>query len=267
MIPFIGTQEPIMNAPTLPLSGQVAVIAGGAGAIGFASAARLATAGARIVLLGRGDITDLRARAAELPAQSLGHGAVSAEIADSEQLRRAAALVLQNFGGADILVNSAGMTKAVPHHDLEALSDELIDEIFVANWRGPFATIRAFAPLLRASRNGLVVNISSIAGTTGNGSNVAYCAAKAGLDMMATSLGRALSPKIRVINVSPGVVDSDFVPGRDAAWNDKQASTTPLKRIGQPDDIAAAVEACATTLLFTTGSTIQVDGGRHLGPV
>lgn len=139
--------------------------------------------------------------------------------------------------------------------------------MFIANWRGPFSTIRAFAPLLRASGHGLVVNISSIAGSTGNGSNIAYCGAKAGLDMMAISLGRALSPHIRVINVSPGVVDSDFVPGRDTAWNDKQAATTPMKRIGQADDIAAAVEACATTLLFSTGTTIQVDGGRHLGPV
>jgi len=253
------------SSPSLPLAGQVAVIAGGAGAIGYASALRLARAGARIVLLGRGGIEALQAKAAELPGA--GHGALIADIADSEQLRSAAAAVQQQFGRADILVNSAGMTQPVPHNDLEKLSDELIDEIFVANWRGVFATIRAFAPLLRASGKGLVVNVSSIAGTTGIGSNVAYCAAKAGLDVMAVSLGRSLAPHIRVINVSPGVVDSDFVPGRDAAFNDKQASTTPLKRIGQPDDIAAAVEACATTLLFSTGTTIQVDGGRHLGTV
>lgn len=248
-----------------PLSGQVAVIAGGAGAIGYASAIRLARQGARVVLLGRSDIEAAQAKARQLPGS--GHGAVHADIGIGATLVKAAAVVLAEYGRADILVNSAGITRAVPHADLDALTDELIDEVFIANWRGPFSTIRAFAALLRASGNGLVVNISSIAGSTGNGSNVAYCAAKAGLDMMATSLGRALSPQIRVVNVSPGVVDSDFVPGRDAAFNDKQASTTPLKRIGQPDDIAAAVEACATTLLFSTGSTIQVDGGRHLGPV
>lgn len=247
------------------LSGKVAVIAGGAGAIGFASAVRLANAGARIALLARGDMAAADAKAAQLPGQ--GHRAIFAEISERTSLLDAAAQVAATFGRADILVNSAGMTRAVPHHDLEALTDELIDEVFVANWRGPFSTIRAFAGLLRASGNGLVVNISSIAGSTGNGSNVAYCAAKAGLDMMAISLGRALAPHIRVINVSPGVVDSDFVPGRDAAWNDKQAATTPLKRIGQADDIASAVEACATSLLFSTGTTIQVDGGRHLGPV
>ena len=95
--------------------------------------------------------------------------------------------------------------------------------------------------------------------------NASYCAAKAGMDIMAVSLGRALAPAIRVLNVSPGVVDTQFVPGRDQAWNAKQASTTPLKRIGTPDDIAAAVEACATTLVFSTGATIHVDGGRRLG--
>jgi 3-oxoacyl-[acyl-carrier protein] reductase len=247
------------------LNGKVAVIAGGVGAIGFASATRLARAGARIVLLARGDLAAAEAKAAQLPGQ--GHKAIFVEISQGSSLLEAADQVATLFGRADILVNAAGMTKAVPHHDLEALTDELIDEVFAANWRGPFSTIRAFSGLLRASGSGLVVNISSIAGTTGNGSNVAYCAAKAGLDIMAVSLGRALSPHIRVLNVSPGVVNSDFVPGRDAAWNDRQAATTPLKRIGEADDIAAAVEACATTLLFSTGTTIVVDGGRHLGPV
>ena len=246
------------------LSGQVAVIAGGAGAIGYASATRLAGAGARVVLLARDSLDAAASKAAQLPGA--GHRAIHADIADSATLTKAAAEVARHYGRADILVNAAGMTQAVPHHDLDALTDALIDQVFIANWRGPFATIRAFAPLLRASGHGLVVNISSIAASTGNGSNVAYCGAKAGLDVMAMSLGRALAPQIRVINVSPGVVDSDFVPGRDAAWNDKQAATTPLGRIGQADDIAQAVEACATTLLFSTGTTIQVDGGRHLGP-
>jgi 3-oxoacyl-[acyl-carrier protein] reductase len=239
------------------------VIAGGAGGIGYATAIRLARAGAQVTLLVRSDLQKAMARAAELPGK--GHGAVVAAIDDSAALRCAAADVATHWGRVDILVNAAGMTKAVPHKDLDALDDDLIDQIFVANWRGPFATIRAFAPLLRASGNGLIVNISSIAATTGTGSNVAYCAAKAGLDVMAVSLGRALAPEIRVINVSPGVVDTTFVPGRDQSWNDKQAATTPLKRIGTPDDVAAAVEACATTLKFATGTTLQIDGGRHLG--
>jgi 3-oxoacyl-[acyl-carrier protein] reductase len=248
--------------PQGPLAGQVAIIAGGIGAIGYASALRLARQGARIVLLARDPSTAL-AQAAALPGTD--HWALGVDVEDGAALKRAAAAVLERYGRADILVNAAGSTRAVPHHDLDALDDALIDRIFAANWRAPFAAIRAFSPLLKSSGQGLVVNISSIAATTGTGSNVAYCAAKAGLDIMAHSLGRALAPAIRVVNVAPGVVDSDFVPGRDAAFNDRQASTTPLRRIGQPDDVAAAVEACATSLLFATGTVIQVDGGRHLG--
>lgn len=68
-----------------------------------------------------------------------------------------------------------------------------------------------------------------------------------------------------MLNVSPGVVDTSFVPGRGADFNDKVAASTPLGRIGTPDDIAAAIEACATHLTFSTGVTIIVDGGRGLG--
>jgi len=251
------------NDTTKPaLLDQVAVIAGGAGAIGYATARRLANAGARIVLLDRGPSNEASERAAQLPGT--GHGAIRASIDDSEALREAARVVEQRWQRADTLVNAAGFTKPIPHADLEALDDALIDALFVAHWRGPFATIRAFAPLLRANGNGLVVNVSSIAATTGVGSNVAYCAAKAGIDSLAVTLGRALAPAIRVINVAPGVVDTAFVPGRDESFNARAAAVTPLKRIGTPDDIAAAIEACATTLRFSTGTVIQVDGGRHL---
>jgi 3-oxoacyl-[acyl-carrier protein] reductase len=247
----------------LPLKGKVAVIVGGTGGVGKATAQRLAAAGARIVVLYRDNKEGAAKLVAALPGE--GHGALFAAVEDSATLKQAASSVAADWGRADILVNAAGFTKPIPHHDLDALDDELIDRMFAVNWRGQFAAIRTFTPLLRASGSGLIVNISSIAASTGIGSNIAYCAAKAGLDIMAVSLGRALAPEIRVLNVSPGVVDTQFVPGRDQAWNAKQASTTPLKRIGTPDDIAAAVEACATTLLFSTGTTIHVDGGRRLG--
>jgi NAD(P)-dependent dehydrogenase (short-subunit alcohol dehydrogenase family) len=163
-----------------------------------------------------------------------------------------------------ILVNSAGHTRAVPAGDLEALDDELIDEMMRVNFRGAFATIRAFAPLLKASGEGLVVNISSIAGFTGVGSNLAYVAAKAGLDVVGDALARALAPTVRVVSVSPGVVDSSFVPGRGADFNEKAAASIPLRRIGTVDDVAAAVQALATTLRYVTGTRLVIDGGRHL---
>jgi 3-oxoacyl-[acyl-carrier protein] reductase len=245
------------------LNGKVAVILGGTGGIGLATAKRLAEQGARVVLTSRNELDHANQLAASLPGE--GHTGMLASVEDSASLVALAQAVNARYGRTDILVNTAGFTKPIPHADLDALTDEFIDRMFEVNWRGQFAAIRTFRPLLKASGDGLVVNISSIAGTTGVGSNIAYCAAKAGLDIMAVSLGRALAPEIRVMNVSPGVVETGFVPGRDHTFNEKTAATTPLKRIGQPADIAEAVLACATSLGFSTGSTIVVDGGRRLG--
>jgi NAD(P)-dependent dehydrogenase (short-subunit alcohol dehydrogenase family) len=249
--------------PQTRLDGKVAVIAGGTGAIGLATARRLAHLGATCVLLHRSDAAGAAEHAAALPGKQ-AHGAVRADIIDSASLKAAAAEVAQRWQRCDILVNSAGFTKAVPAADLDALDDDLIDRLMQANFRGVFATIRAFAPLLKASGDGLIANVSSIAGFTGVGSNLAYVAAKAGLDVVGDALAKALAPAVRVVSVSPGAVESTFVPGRGSEFNAKTAATTPLGRVGQPDDVAATIEALATTLRFVTGTRLVVDGGRHL---
>ena len=244
------------------LSGKVAVIIGGNGAVGFATAKRLAKLGATCVLIGRNAIEKGGEQLKELPAGK--HFCLNASITDSPTLVEAAREVESRLGKCDILVNSAGFTKPVPAGNLDLLTDDLIDEILKANFRGVFASIRTFQQLLKASGDGLIVNVSSIAGFTGTGSNLAYVAAKASLDIVSESLAKVLAPTIRVLCVSPGVVDSSFVPGRGADFNDKTAATTPLRRIGTPDDVASAIEACATRLRFSTGTRIVTDGGRHL---
>ena len=249
-------------APLEDLQGRVAVIAGGLGAVGRATAQRLARRGARIALLHRRPEAEAQAFLATLPGP--GHVGLVADITDSAQLARAADRVRAHAPAVHVLVNTAGFTRPVAAHDLAGLGDDLIDEIFKANWRAVFATIRAFHPLLEASGDGLVVNVSSIAASTGVGSNIAYAASKAGLDVMGKALARALAPKVRVLTVSPGALDSSFVPGRGAEFNAKVAAATPLKRIGHAEDVAAAIEACATTLRFATGQVLVVDGGRSL---
>ena len=174
-------------------------------------------------------------------------------------------MVERNYGRCDVLVNSAGFTRMIPHHDLNALTDDLIDAIMVANVRGPFATIRAFAPLMKKSGNAVIVNISSIAATSGTGSNIAYGASKAALDTMSTSLARVLGPEIRVMTVSPAAVDTAFVPGRTTAMVERVAATTPLKRVVQADEVAQAVMAAVTHLTASTGMVIPVDGGKLVG--
>lgn len=250
-------------APQDRLDGQVAVITGGNGAIGSETAHRLAALGARVVLLHRAPVESSRALIDSLPGT--GHFAIEASVTDSASLARAAQAVAETTGGATILVNSAGFTKPVPAADLDALDDALIDNIFVTTWRGTFATIRAFAPQLKARGDGLIVNVSSIAAFTGLGSNLAYAAAKAGIDATTKALAKTLAPAVRVLAVSPGIVDTGFVPGRDAQFNERAGATIPLKRVGVADDVASAVVACATALRYATGSILVVDGGRHLG--
>lgn len=249
-------------SPLDRLDDQVAVITGGTGAIGAATARRLAALGARVVVLHRG--TSDKAQPLLQTLTGHGHGAVTASVTDSAQLENAAQIVERNFGPARILVNCAGHTQPVPAGNLQALSDELIDDMFASNWRGTFAAIRAFAPQLQAGDDGLIVNVSSIAGMTGLGSNLAYAAAKAGIDALTKGLAKTLAPKVRVLAVSPGVVDSSFVAGRDANFNAKVGATIPLQRVGTPDDVAAVIQACCTSLRYATGSIFVADGGRHL---
>ncbi len=244
------------------LSGRVAVVIGGSGGIGAAAAAALAAEGATLVVTWRSGEAAAKAVVAALPGT--GHMARQAFVEDSATLAALTAAVQQSLGRCDILVNSAGYTKPVPIADLDALTDDFIDDMFRVNWRGQFAAIRAFAPLLKASGDGLVVNVSSIAGLNGVGSNLAYAAIKAGIDTMTKSLARALAPAIRVMSVSPGVVATDFVPGRDAAALEKVAATIPLRRVATAEDVARAIAACATHLTYSTGSILIVDGGRAL---
>lgn len=250
-------------SPVDRLDGHVAVITGGVGAIGSATARRLARLGAQVVTLQPSQPS----KEAELLAslEGKGHFAIEASVTDSASLAVAAQLVAQTTAGVSILVNCAGWTTHVPAADLDGLTDTIIDEMFGCHWRGSFAAIRAFAAQLKSRGDSVIVNMSSIAGMSGIGSNLAYAAAKAGVDAMTKALAKTLAPEIRVMAVAPGVVDTTFVPGRDANFNDRVGATLPLKRVGSADDVAAAIVACCTSLRYATGTILVADGGRHLG--
>jgi 3-oxoacyl-[acyl-carrier protein] reductase len=141
------------------LEGKVAVVTGASSGIGRESARLFAEAGARVVV-GYNRGVD-RANAVVASLAGSGHRAMHLPLEDTAQIRNVAAAVREEFGRADILVNSAGFTRMVAHLDLEALDDDLIDQVLTANVRGPFATIRAFAPLLKESGDGVIVNIST----------------------------------------------------------------------------------------------------------
>ena len=116
---------------------------------------------------------------------------MSIPLADAEAHAWLADRIGQEMGRADLLVNSAGYTRRIAHHDLASLEPALFNEILAANAGGPFSITRALLPLLQESEDGLVVNISSVSAFTGSGSTNAYCAAKAALDTLTLSLPRA----------------------------------------------------------------------------
>lgn len=237
------------------LNNQVAVVTGAAGGVGFATIKQLSASGAKIVAVIRSNVDEMQAKLNDL---GTGHIAVLADVTKRDQL----ATIVASLSQCDILVNCAGSSKIIPHKMLNNLSDELFDEILSTNLRAVFTVVSVFAPLLAVSQNGLIVNIGSAAAIRTGGSNIAYAAAKAGLESMTRNLAVALAPT-RVITISPSALDTGFVDLPAEAYG-KIAAATPLKRCGTPDDIANAVQACATTLRFMTGNTIVVDGGRTL---
>ena len=151
-------------ASGISLEGKVALVIGGAGGIGAATCVMLADEGARVVMTHRPGGEPAAKAAKKLGAlKGEGHAALPADVGDTATLLALRDQVASRYGRLDILVNTAGFTKVVPHGDLDGLTDDLIDRMFEINWRGQYAAIRTFAPMLKASGDGLIVQVSSIA--------------------------------------------------------------------------------------------------------
>lgn len=244
------------------LQDKVAVIIGGSGGIGAATAEALAKAGAQVVVGYRSNAGKAAALAGSLAGE--GHVALPVSVTETPSIEALRDAVAERFDRADILVNAAGTTTPVPHKNLDGLTDEIIEEVFASNWRGVFATIRAFAPMLKASGQGVVINLSSIAAYKGFGSSIAYCGAKAGLDAMTHTLALALAPEVRVLSVSPGMVATGFVPGRTEEEIARAGAATPLEVVARPEHVAETILAAVAHMPLSTGFRIPVDAGRAL---
>lgn len=251
--------------PLDSLAGQVVVITGAMGGIGYATAQRLAARGARIIGIVRRDLAESQDKLNQLPNADLGHLAILADVTDKSQVVAAVKQVMAAAGQCNMLINTIGQTKRIPHDKLELLTDDFFDEVVQNNLRSYYTVIRSFVPLMRKSPEGLIVNIGSAAGqNAGNGSNMAYCAAKAGIDSLTRNLSRVLAPNIRVVGVSPGALATKFVPNVAEGYYEGVVTGTPLKRVPTVEDVAATIEGVATLLRFVTGNVITVDGGRTL---
>jgi 3-oxoacyl-[acyl-carrier protein] reductase len=244
------------------LDGKVALVTGGSKGLGAATARLFAQAGARVVITFGHDSEAADQLIASLPGK--GHRAGRAPAQETRAVESFVGSIAEIEGRLDILVNNAGSTRVIPHGDLAALDDEFFDFVLAVNLRGAFAAVRACAPLLKSSSSGLIVNVGSVSGVRGGGSNIAYAAAKAGMHAMTMSLARALAPAIRVVAVAPSLMETPMTEMWTPQQRAQRIAANPLQRIAEPEEVAAVILGLATTMTFVNGAIIPVDGGSLL---
>lgn len=247
------------GAPADPLAGRVALVTGSTSGIGEATAELLAASGATVVVNSAHSV-----EAGQGLAARLGNGAsyVQADVADPDDARRLVETVVERHGRLDTLVNNAGTTAVIPHHDLDAATPEVWRRIFDLNVIGTWQLTVAATPHLRASGHGQVVNLSSIAASRPLGSSIPYGCSKAAVEQMTRLLAKALGPDVRCNAVAPGMVDTPWT----ADWHAQRAAvqrTAPLRRTATPEDVARAILGLVLAD-YVTGEVILVDGGLHL---
>jgi 3-oxoacyl-[acyl-carrier protein] reductase len=249
------------------LTGKVAIVTGSATGIGAAAAIGLAKRGAHVVV----NYSKSEKEAAET-AKTIGGDAIAVQgnVANDADCRKLAKAALDKWSRIDILVNNAGTTKFAAHTDLDALSAEDWQAIYAVNVIGPFQMFRACVDALKASGDGSVVNVSSVAGVAGVGSSIAYAASKGALNTLTLSLARAFAPEIRVNAICPGYVATPWFSGRFGEDNaeriaKQQAENNPLKKVAYAEDIANSVLFLAgRESRNITGEMLVVDDGLHL---
>jgi NAD(P)-dependent dehydrogenase (short-subunit alcohol dehydrogenase family) len=241
---------------------KVALVTGSATGVGRACAVRFAKLGYAVIVNYSKSEADALETLRLVEAAGVPALIRKANVADAGQVNDMITATEATFDRLDVLVNNAGTTHFIAHSDLDALTDQVWQDIFGVNVLGAFYCIRAAMPMLKASK-GSVVNVTSVAGLSGQGSSIPYCASKAALNCMTQSLARAFGPDVRVNAVAPGPINTRWLAGREAQVA-KYLETAPLGRAAEPDDIADAILylACGTTL--TTGQVLVVDGGRTM---
>lgn len=240
------------------LNGRVAIVTGSSSGIGEQIARRLSALGASVIVNSSSSVADGKKVAESLETRSFY---VQADISDKRAAVNLIDTTINHFGKLDILINNAGWTTLIPHHDLDALTDEIFEKTFDVNIFGTWWLTKAAMPFLKSSADGNVVNITSVAGLRPVGSSIAYAMTKAALNHMTLLLAKSCSP-VRVNAVAPGLVKTPWTQD----WqnqHDNVASVAPLHRSATPDDCAEAVIGLIRNK-YATGQILAIDGGLTL---
>lgn len=242
--------------------GKAALVTGGGTGIGRAVSLALAERGAAVAVNYSRSQAEAEETVREITARGGRAVAIRADVSVDAEVREMAAAAAEELGGLDFLVNNASITRHIPLDDLEAAEEGVWDELFAVNVKGMFYCARAAAPFLKRSGRGAIVNLGSIAGSTGLGSSLPYAVSKSAVHGLTRSLARALAPEIRVSCVAPGAVETRWWAGREERMR-QLAGNLPLQRITTPEEVAELV----VTLLgleSMTGRIVTIDGGQTM---
>ncbi len=244
------------------MADRIAFVTGASRGIGRACALALSKAGARVVLAAR-QLDKLEDAAAEIRAGGGEAHVVAIDLASPESIKEAFAKASKDFGRIDILVNNAGLTR--DGLALRMKRDDW-DAVIQTNLSGSFFCIQQVMPGMVRERWGRIVNIASVVGQSGNAGQANYVASKAGLIGLTKSLAQELASRNITVNaVAPGFVETDMTSSLSDELKAKITEAVPLKRIGKPEEIAAAVKFLVSDeAAYITGHVLDVNGGMFM---
>lgn len=245
------------------LQGRVALVTGGGRGIGQAVSLRLARLGAMVIV----NYVNRPEPALETVAQIAANGgkarALQFDVADAKAVQEAMQAIADGEGRLDILVNNAGITR---DGLLVKMKEEAWDAVLDTNLKGAFNCIKAVARVMMKQRWGRIVNVSSVIGFAGNAGQVNYAAAKSGLIGLTKSVARELASRGITVNaVAPGYIETEMTSGLAEEVTAKIMAEIPLARLGNPEDVAAAVAYLVSDeAAYVTGQCLHVNGGMYM---
>jgi 3-oxoacyl-[acyl-carrier protein] reductase len=243
------------------MEGRVALVTGASRGIGRAIALRLAAQGAAVVAAARGAHAD--EVAGEIVRQGGRAESATMDVTDEAAVDRVVSGVLERWGKVDVLVNNAGITR--DQLMLRMKRDDW-DAVLATNLTAAFTCVQAVLKGMVKQRYGRIVNVTSVVGQAGNAGQANYAASKAGLIGLTKALALEVASRGITVNaVAPGLVETDMTRALSDGTHDDWAARIPLKRLGTPDDVAAAVGFLASDeASYITGHVLAVNGGMYL---
>lgn len=242
------------------LNNKIAIVTGGSRGIGFATVERFLQEGATVILTASSPATAQKAvdqLREKYPSANVS--GISPELTDLESVRASFNNIVEQYGAIDILVNNAGVSESTP---LEAYTEDLFERVMDLNVKGVFNATRAAVEHMQKRGEGVILNTSSMVSLTGQPSGLAYPTSKFAVNGMTVSLARELGPKgIRVNAVAPGIIETDMMKAVPKEVIEPMIQRIPLRRLGQPEDIANAfVFLASEEAAYITGVILSVDG-------